>query len=64
MSAALEPFRELVRSVRLMRWREATLLISGAGLLAWMIFLGVRFGDPLAFATVQGAPGWNQGATT
>jgi hypothetical protein len=27
-----------------------------------MVYLGIRFGDPLAFATVQGAPGWNQGA--
>jgi hypothetical protein len=56
------PFRELVRSVASMRWREAVLLVSGAGLLAWMTYLGVRFGDPLAFATVQGSPGWNQGA--
>jgi hypothetical protein len=37
------------------------MLVSGAGLLAWMVYLGVRFGDPVAFATVQGAPGWNQG---
>jgi hypothetical protein len=35
-------------------------LLSGAGLVSWMVYLGVRFGDPLAFATVQGAPGWNQ----
>ena len=35
--------------------------MSGAGLVAWMIYLGVRFGDPVAFATVQGAPGWDQG---
>jgi hypothetical protein len=45
-----------------MRWRHAALLMSGAGLVAWMIYLGVRFDDPVAFATVQGAPGWNQGA--
>jgi hypothetical protein len=54
-------FRELLRSVRFLRWRQAVLLVSGAGLLAWMVYLGVRFGDPVAFATVQGAPGWNQG---
>jgi hypothetical protein len=53
-------FRELLRSVRFLRWRQAVLLVSGAGLLAWMVYLGVRFGDPVAFATVQGAPGWNQ----
>jgi hypothetical protein len=53
-------FRELVQSVRFVRWRQAALLLSGAGLVSWMVYLGVRFGDPLAFATVQGAPGWNQ----
>jgi len=56
------PFRELLQAVPFMRWRQAALLVSGAGLLAWMVYLGIRFGDPLAFATVQGAPGWNQGA--
>jgi hypothetical protein len=25
-----------------------------------MVYLAVRFDDPLAFATVQGAPGWEQ----
>jgi hypothetical protein len=55
-------FRELVRAVRSMRWRQAALLLSGAGLVAWMVYLGVRFGDPLAFAAVQGSPGWEQGA--
>jgi hypothetical protein len=54
-------FRELLQSVRFLRWRQAVLLVSGAGLLAWMVYLGVRFGDPVAFATVQGAPGWDQG---
>jgi len=34
--------------------------LSGLGLLAYMIFLQQRFGDPLAFAHVQGAPGWEQ----
>jgi hypothetical protein len=56
------PLRELLRSIRLARWREAALLVSGAGLVAWMVYLYARFGDPLAFLTVQGAPGWNQGA--
>jgi hypothetical protein len=53
--------RELLRAVPHVRWRQAGLLLSGAGLIAWMIYLGVRFGDPVAFATVQGAPGWDQG---
>jgi len=34
--------------------------LSGLGLLAFMIFLWVRFDDPLAFVHVQGAPGWEQ----
>jgi hypothetical protein len=54
-------WRDLVQAIPLMRWRPAALLVSGLGLVAWMVYLGVRFGDPVAFATVQGAPGWDQG---
>ncbi|MFD2091066.1 hypothetical protein [Blastococcus deserti] len=54
-------WRELVGAVGLLRWRHAAVLVSVGGLVAWMVYLGVRFGDPLAFATVQGAPGWDQG---
>ena len=54
------PFRELLQAVPLVRWRQAALLLSGAGLLAWMVYLGTRFGDPFAFASVQGSPGWEQ----
>jgi hypothetical protein len=53
-------FRDLVQAIPVMRWRQAALLVSGLGLVAWMVYLGVRFGDPVAFATVQSAPGWNQ----
>lgn len=34
--------------------------LAGLGLLAYMVFLQQRFGDPLAFAHVHGAPGWDQ----
>jgi hypothetical protein len=34
--------------------------LAGLGLLAWMTYLEVRFDDPIAFATVQAAPGWAQ----
>ena len=51
----------LVRALRSVGWREVSLLASVGGLIAWTVYLGTRFGDPLAFATVQGAPGWNQG---
>lgn len=54
--------RALVLALRDVRGREVSLLVSVAGLVAWMVYLGDRFGDPLAFATVQGAPGWNQGS--
>jgi len=54
--------RDLVGAVAAVRWRQSAVLISGAGLLAWMVYLANRFGDPFAFATVQGAPGWNQAA--
>lgn len=54
--------RELVDAVPFLRWRHAALLLSGAGLVAWMVYLAVRFGDPVAFATVQAAPGWEQGS--
>ncbi|WP_369140499.1 hypothetical protein [Modestobacter versicolor] len=56
------PWRDLVAAVPLVRWRQLVLLLSGAGLAGWMVFLGVRFGDPLAFLAVQEAPGWNQGS--
>jgi hypothetical protein len=56
------PLRELWAALPAVRWRQAALLVSGAGLVGWMIYLGVRFGDPLAFVAVQEAPGWNQGS--
>jgi hypothetical protein len=52
---------EVVRAVRDVRWREIGVLVSGVGLIAWTVYLWTSFGDPLAFATVQAAPGWNQG---
>ncbi|GAA2726699.1 hypothetical protein CAE01nite_22930 [Cellulomonas aerilata] len=54
-------WRELVSAVRLVRWREAGVLVSGLGLLAWTVFLWLEFGNPLAFVEVESAPGWNQG---
>jgi hypothetical protein len=56
------PLRDLWSALRLVRWRQASVLLSGAGLVGWMIYLGVRFGDPLAFVAVQRAPGWDQGS--
>lgn len=53
--------RELFGALRDVRWREIGVLVAGLGLVAWTLYLWTSFGDPLAFATVQAAPGWNQG---
>lgn len=52
---------DLIRAVRSVRWREVGVLVSGLGLATWMVYLWTTYDDPLAFATVQAAPGWNQG---
>ncbi len=54
-------WRELIRAIPAVRWREAGVLLSGLGLAGWCLYLWVNFGDPLAFNTVQAAPGWYQG---
>ena len=40
---------------------DAGVLLSLSGIFGWMLYLGVRFGHPLAFQEVQQAPGWDQG---
>jgi hypothetical protein len=54
-------FRELLGAVTAVRWREAGVLLSGFGLLSWVTYLWVEFGDPLAFIAAESAPGWDQG---
>jgi hypothetical protein len=44
-----------------MRPADAGVLLAGGGLAAWCAYLWVRFGDPLLWDQVQGAPGWDQG---
>jgi hypothetical protein len=48
--------------LRRLRPGDAGVLLSTAGLLGWMGYLGVTFGNPLAFQAVQQAPGWDQGS--
>lgn len=43
-----------------MTWRQLVPGLAGIGFAAYMVFLGFEFHDPLAFAHVQGAPGWEQ----
>jgi len=54
--------RELLSAVRGIGWRQAGVLCSLVGLAGWCVYLWLRFGDPLAFLTVQAAPGWDQGS--
>jgi Gpi18-like mannosyltransferase len=42
-------------------WRSAGVLVSGLGIGAFSTYLWVRFGDPLAFSTIQEA--WDQEAS-
>lgn len=39
------------------RWRT---ILTASGLAAWCGYLWVTYGQPLLFATVQAAPGWDQ----
>ncbi len=41
-------------------WRQFVPGLAGLGFAAWLAYLGWRFEDPLAFAHVQGSPGWDQ----
>lgn len=41
------------------RW-DRRLLLAPLGLVAYCVYLAVRFGHPLAFIDVSGAPGWGQ----
>lgn len=43
---------------RRLRWRDAGVLLSVAGLAAFMALLWYRFGDPLAMTKVYAADGW------
>lgn len=54
-------WRDLVAAVRRVRMRHTGVLVSFAGLLAWMVYLGAEFGNPLAFVETESSPGWNQG---
>jgi hypothetical protein len=45
---------------RVLRWHDSPVLLAFCGVGAWSIFLGLRFGDPLLFATVES--NWGQGA--
>ena len=54
--------RTAVGSLRFVRWSDTGVLVSGAGLAGYMAYLWVQFEDPLAFASTQSSPGWDQGS--
>ena len=58
-SAAADGDRALV-DIRRVRWGDVGVLLSVGGLAAYCVYLGVRFGEPLAFASAERY--WGQGA--
>lgn len=48
---------------RSLRRRDYLVFTSFAGIVGWVIYLGVQFGDPFAFSSVQAARGWDQPAS-
>lgn len=53
--------RVLALSLRRLRWRDAGVLLSLGGFVAWVTYLWSAWGSPTIFADIQGAPGWDQG---
>lgn len=47
---------------RRLRPADLGVLLSACGLLAWAVYLWSEWDDPLLFAEVQEAPGWDQGS--
>jgi len=49
------------RHLRALRRSDFGVLLSVVGMVAWSTYQGIRWGDPLLFSRIEGAPGWNQG---
>jgi hypothetical protein len=52
---------EWIKDMDRYRWRGAYLLLAPSGLIAYMVYLWARFGDPFLFYTAQGD--WGREAT-
>jgi len=50
------------RHLRNLHRRDAGVLLAFGGLGGWAAYQGVRWGDPLLFADIEGAKGWDQPA--
>jgi hypothetical protein len=53
--------RWITVSVRRLRLKDAGVLLSLGGFVAWVAYLWLAWGSPTIFADIQGAPGWDQG---
>ncbi len=60
--AVLVQRRGGLRNWRALRPRDAGVLLSVGGLVAWSGYLWWRFADPLLWVEVQKSPGWDQGS--
>ena len=60
--AATDGRRRLAFDRSRLRPGHVGLVLSASGLVAYCAYLWSRFGDPVAFLSVQSAPGWDQGA--
>ena len=47
-------------TARSLEWRDAWVLLAGAGLAGWCVYQWLRFGNPLAFVASESA--WDQGS--
>ena len=56
---ASSPRAAVLGAIRAVRFRDAGVLLSALGFVAWLTYLWVRFDEPFAFAEVESAPGWD-----
>jgi hypothetical protein len=61
LSPRRAPWRLEWSALRRLQWRDAGVLLSPLGLVAFMGLLWVRFDDPLVWTKVGGASGWWRG---
>ncbi len=54
--------RDLLAALWGRPWRRYAVLLSVLGLVGYAAYLGLAFGDPLAFFHAESAPGWDQGS--
>jgi hypothetical protein len=59
-SGSFSPFLRDTLDVRRLKWRDAGLLLSPLGIIAYAAHLSSKFGDPLLFTRAAGSPAWRQ----